>query len=201
MHLTPGELVDLAEGTRPEPSAPHLAKCEVCQRRLADLRDGIAMMAPDAAVGPVPEPSPLFWDRFQQRVSEAVAAETERRGGGLLRWLDFVRPRVLAPLSAAAAVAIVVFFMSVLQPRVPADVAAVSGDRGLASSSRLELLSDAMDDDPSLQLIADLTADVDWTSADAAGLAGRGDADHAVAHLGAEDLKELGRLLRLELGT
>jgi hypothetical protein len=201
MHLTPEELVDLAEGTRPEPSVPHLAKCEVCQRRLDDLRDGMAAMTSDPAFGVVPEPSPLFWDRLQQRVSAAVAAETARPSSGLLRWLAFVRPRVLIPLSAAAAVAIVVFFVDARQPQVPAPVAAVSSDHGLAPSSRLELLSDAMDDDPSLQLIADLTADVDWTSSDAAGLASRGDADHAVTHLGAEDLKELRRLLRLELGT
>jgi hypothetical protein len=201
MHLTPAELVDLAEGTRPELSVPHLAKCEVCQRRLDDLRDGIAMATSDAAVGAVPEPSPLFWDRFQERVGEDVAAETERRGSGVLGWLDFVRPRVLVPLSAAAAVAIAVFVVNARQPHVPSDAAVVAGDHGPASSSRVELLGDTMDDDPSLQLIGDLTADVDWTSADAAGLAGRGDADHAVAHLGAEDLKELGRLLRLELGT
>ncbi len=58
-----------------------------------------------------------------------------------------------------------------------------------------------MDDDPPLQLLADLAVDVDWTAADAVALAPNGSAEHAVSHLDANDLKELQRLLRAELGT
>ena len=71
MHLQPDELVDLAEGTQAEASRPHLAACEACRRRLADLK---AMMSAAVDVG-VPEPSPLFWDHFSNRVHDAVAAE------------------------------------------------------------------------------------------------------------------------------
>ena len=42
---------------------------------------------------------------------------------------------------------------------------------------------------------------MDWTTADAAGLTSSGSAEHAVSHLNAQDLTELRRLLRAELGT
>ena len=42
MHLNTDELVDIAEGTRPESSAPHLAGCEPCRAQLHELR---AMMS------------------------------------------------------------------------------------------------------------------------------------------------------------
>ena len=38
MHLTSEELVDIAEGTRSENSAPHLAGCHVCREQLVDLQ-------------------------------------------------------------------------------------------------------------------------------------------------------------------
>jgi hypothetical protein len=84
MHLQPDDLVDLAEGTRPEASAPHLASCAECRRQLADMR---AMMSAAADVD-VPEPSPLFWDHLSARVSESVSGEGAPRadagiGGGL----------------------------------------------------------------------------------------------------------------------
>ena len=71
MHLTSEELVDIAEGTRSEASAPHLAGCDPCRAQLSDLR---AMMSVAADVD-VPEPSPLFWDHLSSRVSAAIAAE------------------------------------------------------------------------------------------------------------------------------
>jgi len=74
MHLSAGELVDLAEGTRAPGSAPHLASCDACRRALEGLR--VTMAGIEAAVE-VPEPPPLFWDRLSARVGEAVAAEGE----------------------------------------------------------------------------------------------------------------------------
>src|SRR5256885_17264553 len=71
MHLNADELVDLAEGARPESSTPHLAACPQCRAQLAELR---ATMSAVADVH-VPEPSPLFWDHFSQRVHDAAAAE------------------------------------------------------------------------------------------------------------------------------
>jgi hypothetical protein len=62
-----------------------------------------------------------------------------------------------------------------------------------------ELLSDVAADDASLTLVASLTDQVDLETAREAGLAPRGSADHAIAHLSDSELRELGRLLREEL--
>src|SRR5438445_3838913 len=84
MHLTPDDLVDLADGTRPESSAPHLASCATCRAQLNEMR---AMMSAAADVD-VPEPSPLFWDHFSQRVHDAVETDARLKGSRsfIARW-------------------------------------------------------------------------------------------------------------------
>jgi hypothetical protein len=210
MHLRPEELLDLAEGARAESAVPHLLACSVCRQRLADLRVAIAVVEVDA-VSRVPEPPPVFWDLFQQRVSEAVVAERRRRSAALWRLIDWVRPPVLVPLTAAAALAVTIVLVNLHGPRMrsstdgPGQGASVLGDGGAAPFARADLLRDSLDDDPSLQLIADLAAGIDWSAADVAGMTvglnAPSSADHAVVHMKPEDLKELQRLLRLELGT
>ena len=68
-HLTPQELIDLAEDERLEPSLPHLASCDHCRREITNLRAAMGR----AAEAEVPEPSPLFWEHFSSRVREAIA--------------------------------------------------------------------------------------------------------------------------------
>jgi hypothetical protein len=72
-HLSPELLIDLAEGTRPESSAGHLAECGECRQQLADLREMMAV----AVSAEMPEPSPLFWDHLSARVRTAVAEDVE----------------------------------------------------------------------------------------------------------------------------
>lgn len=193
-HLSDADLVDLAEGTRPESSAPHLASCEACRRQLADLRAMLADVSITARedVAADAEPSPLFWDRFQQRVSSAVAAESERGArsrlvGGFSGW------RMLVPAATLAALVIAVTINSrVTMPVPPEDVPGVP---------RAELLSDSLPDDASLQLVADLTSSVDSSAEAEPGLAAHGGAEHAVSHLSAGELRELQRLLQAELAN
>jgi len=205
MHLKPEELVDLAEGTRAEASVRHLAVCEQCRRELDDLRATLRSMTPEI----VPEPSPLFWDHLQARVRVAVAAEGEPSRIPALTWL-LQRPPVLVPFTAFAAVALVVLVVGPglwrkalpPVPDAPRTVAETTSSAGseLPGSSRLELLNDSLvDDDPSLRLVADLTASMDASDVRDAGLAGRGSAEHAVTHLNASELQELQRLLAQEL--
>ena len=47
MHLNAEELIDIAEGTRPESAMPHLAACEPCRAQVRELR---AMMSAAPAV-------------------------------------------------------------------------------------------------------------------------------------------------------
>jgi hypothetical protein len=190
MHLRPDELIDLAEGTRAESSATHLAECAVCRLHLAELK---AMMSAAADLD-VPEPSPLFWDHFSARVRQAVDGE------GAPRRSSWTWPRVVIPaVSVATAVLAVAVTLNrgntgrVVAPLplvVPAAVAPASVD----------LLGDPQSaGDTALTLVAELSSDMDFETAREAGLAARGSAEHAVTHLTGSELRELQRLLQEEL--
>lgn len=194
-HLTSVELVDLVEGTRAQSSAPHLATCEACRRRLAELR--AAMSA--ASEFDVPEPSPLFWDHFSARVCEAVAAEgAPPRRSSLRSWSW---PRLTIPLTAGAFAALVIAAMVTIRvgvPRSPVGAPASVSTR-LQNEATVEA-PDVLPDDPSLALVAELAAEMDWDLASEAGLTNRVDgAERAVSQLNADERSELDRLLRQAL--
>ncbi len=188
MHLQPDELVDVAEGTRPESSVPHLASCEVCRLQLADLKATISA----AADVEVPEPSPLFWDHLSARVRDAVAAEAVPRRA-FWAW-----PRLALPLGAVAIAGIALAIM-LNTGRVTTPVIAPPAPQ--VAVAPVELLSDPQSggDDTALTLVAQLSSDMDFDAAREAGLAARGSAEHAVTHLNGEELRELQRLLQEEL--
>lgn len=202
-HVTPDQLVDAADGVHEPSVTRHLAACEDCRTRLSELQAAMASVA--AADDGVPEPSPLFWDHFQERVVRAAQAERQNEKIAA-RVVRFLRPAIVVPVAAAVIVAAAVvvtnrwrgFDPNSTAPRI-ASVPSQGGSAAAGNAS--DVLRDSMDDDPSLQLIADLTVDMDWSAADAAALAPSGSAEHAVTHLDAQDLKELKRLLRAELGT
>jgi hypothetical protein len=203
MHVNAEELVDIAEGTRPESSAPHLATCEPCRAQLHELR---AMMSEVGGVG-VPEPSPLFWDHLSRRVSEAVAAE-ESADAKPRRWTErLMAARAYALVTVAAAVLIAVAVSSrvqapaPLEPPVSMTVVAPPPAYAVADASATAVLLDdaALQDDPSLMLVASLSDGVDYDTAREAGLAPRGSAEHAVTHMNDAELRELRRLLTEEL--
>jgi hypothetical protein len=191
-HLTEGELLDLAEGAQPEPSAGHVASCEACRRQLMDLRSAMAA----AAAVDVPEPSPLFWEHLSGRVREAVEAEGRSSGAGWqLRWPPW---RAIAPIGALAMLALTAALM--FRPAHESSTAATA-----AGSEITETAADAVDlaqmtDDPSLTLLADLSADLDWDAASEAGLAPRtGAVDDVVTSLSSGERRELQRLLQAAL--
>ena len=193
MHLTPDDLVDLAEGTRPESSAPHLASCATCRAQLNEMR---AMMSAVADLD-VPEPSPLFWDHFSQRVHDAVEADA---GSGNWRSVlaAFGGARAFqASILVVATLIIVVLAMSRTKapftPRPPA--IAVAGSRDVWTDG---VAPDA-DADASLTLVASLTAGMDLESASEAGLAHDDTAEHAVTHMSDSELRELQKLLKEEM--
>jgi hypothetical protein len=194
-HLSPEELVDLAEGARPSSlAAPHLAGCESCRRQLADL---VAMMASALALE-MSEPSPLYWDHLSARVREAVAAEgapPRRWWLGLSSW-----SRVALPLTAAALAVLV--FGSVMTMRVgPSrqDAAAALVSAGSPEVAVLDAPA-LFADDPTLSLVADLAAGMDWDAANDDGLtSGPGGAEGAVNQLSVDERLELHRLLKEEL--
>lgn len=195
-HLTSGELVDLVEGTRAQSSAPHLATCEACCHQLAALR--AAMSA--ASELDVPEPSPLFWDHFSARVCEAVAAEgAPHRRSSLRSWSW---PRLTIPLTAGAFAALVIAVVVTIRvgaPRSPVEVPVLVSTR-LSNAATVEA-PDGLPHDPSLALVAELAAEMDWDLASEAGLTSRVDgAEQAAGQLNADERRELDRLLRQALG-
>src|SRR5687767_10648072 len=72
-HLTDTEFVDLIEDPAllSADRRRHAAACDACRVQAAALGDALAQTASDG----MPEPSPLFWDHFSARVSEAVRGE------------------------------------------------------------------------------------------------------------------------------
>jgi hypothetical protein len=192
MHLEEEELVDLAEGTRPESSAPHLASCEPCRRQVRDLR---AMMSAAADVG-VPEPSPLYWDHLSARVRKTVATEASPQP-----WLDVAAwRRVLMPAWAAALASIIIVVALSSRLMAPPPSPAAPAAAVVKDAEVVDLWNDrASDEDESLTLVASLSAGLDLEAAGEAGLAARGSAEHAVTHMDGDDLRELKRLLMQEL--
>jgi len=184
MHLSPEALVDLAEGTLAESDAPHLARCDACRRTLADVRAMLAAIAIDA----MPEPSPLFWDHFSERVRAGVEADAATDGGDPA-WAS-PRLRLLAAVAAFAAMLIVAATLRVgdRRPRpVPAD-------------AQVEIAASPSHDDPSLGLVAELTSDVAFDEAHDAGMmAHTGLVDRAIAGLSESERIELETILKEEL--
>jgi hypothetical protein len=186
MHLTPEELLDLAEGTRSGVSKPHLATCEACCQQLEELRKVMASLEVD-----VPEPSPLFWDHLSARVRDAVAADTSRARS----WFGLGRWSWGAAAVMGAVVVVVAVSVSLRTPPTgvtqPKAVDETSADVG----------SSAPADDPSFILLGDLAGSLDWDSAADAGITmDVGAADHAVAELTQSERTELQRLLREAIG-
>jgi len=184
MHLTSEELLDLAEGTQPLSSAPHLTRCEGCRRQLAELRDVMAAIGVD---GDVPDPSPLFWEHFSTRVREAVTADavSARPWFGVGRW-----SWGLAAVMSAA-VLIIAVSLTVRTPPTATYVPAVAETLGNDVGSAPAV------DDPSFSLLGDLAGSLDWDSAAEAGMSmDVGAADTAVAELSQAERTELQRLLR-----
>jgi len=198
MHLKPDELVDIAEGTRAEASVRHLAECDVCVGRLADLR---AMMSAVVDVE-VPEPSPIFWERLSDRVREAVAAEPlPRRSWRDVVWwpIGAVAPRVFIPISALAAAAVIVVAVGVASRTSSTRVPSATAPSGP------EIETQQIVEDPYLGLVADMMADMpgdlDAETADEAGLTNDDSAEGAVPQLSSNELRELRRLLQEELAN
>ena len=213
MHLKTDELVDIAEGTRSEASAPHLAACEPCRAQLNDLRAGMSA----ARDVDVPEPSPLFWDHLSSRVRDAVAADARLKpsraflGGRSAAFTALFGTRAFqASALVAASLIVVVALSSRLMAPQPAPATLIGSIHPATpqppqaavitdTDASTDVLGDAASDDASLMLVASLTSALDLDAASEAGLAPSGSAEHAVTHMSDSELRELGRLLKEEL--
>jgi hypothetical protein len=199
-HLTTEQLVDLAEGLASGSAAAHVRSCAGCQRRVDDLRGAIAV----AADVEMPAPSPLFWEHFSVRVHDAVrrdrAVDTSPSGEGrsgafaqLTNWMQTQPAAVVASAIAVAAAALVLAGTGLRD--TPRQFEPVSAAFEAPSESAFAA------DDPSLSLVADLAADLDWDSARDAGLTSHVGVDDVLSQLTSGERRELRRLLQGELST
>jgi hypothetical protein len=187
MHLSAEELVDIAEGARPEASAPHLRSCDACRRHVAALRSTMTTVVSVE----VPEPSPLYWEHLSACVRDVVAAEgAPPASRGSWKWNGL-------PWAATAAAVALAMYMTIPDGRVasprPADVAAAPVAVLDRNPPPIEPLGAA--DDPSLSIVADLTAQLDPDAAADTGWGHVGAVDEAVSNLTADERVELRRLL------
>jgi hypothetical protein len=193
-HLTASELVDLAEGTRAESSAPHLRSCEQCRQELVEARAMLTV----ATKAVVPEPSPLFWDYLSRRVHEAVAAEgSVPRASWLSALQDWTSSRLVWLVSAGATAAVIVALGLALKSRPPGG--SIPAAAAVESVATVDSVADSTspNDDPSLTLVAALASETDWDGNSEPELTTRlGAADKAVMDLSDGERRELERLLK-----
>jgi hypothetical protein len=193
-HLSPDQVVDVAEGCADAAVAAHAAGCASCRAKAESLLDALRLAESDPRV----EPSPLFWPHLAARIGEAVRREGERvpfwRSWG---WR-------LAPIGAAAVLMVAVGIGSRMwtgapggSPLVPAMPAGSPGQAAMEPPADVETA-----DDSSWVLVSALSADVSVEEAEASGaLPPPGGADKALLHLDDAERMELARILRAEIRT
>ena len=174
-HLTPDELIDAVEKALSPECQAHLAACDICRHEV----DTLSATLGDTKQVSVPEPSPLFWTHFSERVRVAIDETPASPWPGWLRW------QVLAPLGAVA------LFILGLMMTVP--------KQDPSSFAEEVVAADAPAADDSWVMLANLVGDIDLDAASAAGVIEPGIAEQAVLQLTAEEQQELTRLLKAEL--
>ena len=180
-HVSPQEMVDLADGAASEPVVRHVAGCARCREQVESLRG----MLTEAARVEVPEPSPLFWEHFTARVRDAVAAEPipERGWAGAWNWRPW------------AAVAVVTLLVGMVTLSREPQFTTPGADTSVTVTGPSETLMPS--DDASLGFVGDLMQQVDLETAVDAGFRGEaGVVDRVLAELSAEERVELQRLLQ-----
>jgi hypothetical protein len=183
-HLTPDELIDAMEAEADNGNAvgllaadrrAHLAACDVCRREV----DALSATLGDAKQASVPEPSPLFWNHFSERVRVAIDEAPSAA------WPTWMRWQVLAPLGA---VALIILGLMISVPKQ---------DRSSFTEEMVAADSPATDD--TWVMVENLVGEIDLDTASAAGVIEPGVAEQAVLQLTAEEQRELTRLLKAEL--
>jgi hypothetical protein len=141
----------------------------------------------------VPEPSPLFWDHLSERVREAVAAEPSPSSGWASRFNLAWAAGVCGAITVLVLAVVVTTYhaRSVTSTKAPATATdAVQAEESLP----------ALQDDPSWAVMGDLTSQMDFDEAGAAGLiATPGAADSAILLLSQDEQRAAVDLLRQEI--
>jgi hypothetical protein len=190
-HLARAELVDSLDGLLPPDRAAHLEACARCREEAHELSEVLR----NAGGIAVPDPSPLFWDHFSARVSEAVAATPPPRAAA---WGERIRRR--GPLLAAGAACLILAFAVLRMPGSLAPTGTMSGPAVLESAIPSSSPSDSVADDDAWSLVQLVADEVPLQEAQEAGLvAAPGSAERMALELSPRERAELAVLLRHEL--
>lgn len=189
-HLSTEDLIDRLDAAADAAPDGHLASCETCRARLAEMRATMAALVDIE----VPDPPAHFWSHFSDRVRDTVERDGQAARGW--RWLAPGASWWAWPLGAGAVAALALA------------VALQSGQGGRAGqdgqSGQVEVpVADAVApaDDAQMALVVDLATGLDWDDFSEAGLSPRiGGVDGSLDQLNEGERIELERLLAEALG-
>jgi hypothetical protein len=185
-HLRSQEFVDALDGALAPDRLEHLDGCGACRAELAAMQSVMIDVRP---AGGVPDPSPLFWDHFSERVRQATAADPVPDPAPW--WQSLWRPA-----AAFAAVAAVVVSLVFTRTRPGENV--VPLDEVALDATAPDQLSD--ESEASLAFLSAAASDLSWEEARAVDLAPRAQVvESAIAHLTAAQRAELVKLIREDL--
>ncbi len=200
-HLSDIELVDVIEDRHEARLAAHVADCTACRERVAELR-GVLLATRELDA---PEPSPLFWDLFSERLRARLSREPASSRGWRSLW-DHQFGH-LGRLGAATAVGLTVAFLLVVVPNGELWRGAGSPDgsvdglpRTLDGDQRAASPMLPPDGGAEWMLLVLVTDGMSWDEAGEVGLGvGPGLVEGAVEQLSAGERRRLAELLRAEL--
>jgi hypothetical protein len=185
-HLRSQEFVDALDGVLAVDRLEHLDGCDACRAELAALQSVVTDVRP---AGGVPDPSPLFWDHFSERVRQATAADPLPDPAPW--WQSLWRPAAALATVAAVVAALVFTRTRPVENVLPVDQVAVD------STAADQLLEES---EASLAFLSAAASDLSWEEARAVDLAPRAQVvDSAIARLTAAQRAELVKLIREDL--
>ena len=177
-HLRHEEFVDALEDSLDPERQAHLDGCVECQASIAQLAETLQA----ARSVDLPEPSPLFWDHFSDRVRQTTALEPAAT--------PWWRPQGwLRPVAVAAVVAAAVL-VAVYRPAPKPAVESTSDVAALETPA----------DDGSWSLVIGLASELDAADVREAVKPVEGTADAMIAELSAAQRQALAQLLKDQIG-
>ena len=193
-HLSPEQIVDIADGRATTAITAHAAACDSCRAKVELLLDAVRLAGEDTQL----EPSPVFWPHLAARIGEAVRREQAPAAS----WRPWVWR--LAPIGAVAVLVIAVGAGARFWARAPVAPAVLPDSPAAASMQEPGALSMDADpaDDASWLLVSDLSGELNVDDAEASGaLPLPGGVDRALTQLDDTERVELARILREEIAA
>lgn len=189
-HLTDAEIVDCMDARQlPRPRQAHLEDCDMCRSRVDLLQATLDQVQQEP--GGVPDPSPLFWEHFSRRVSEAIDQDPPAT-----RWrkLSVWAPMATALILCAGAL---IVWNQARSLRTPAPSAVVVEAPGIPTPFDQPV---NLEDDVEWSLVRVAADELEWESAADAGIrANPGSAERVALEMSAAERQELERLIEAEM--